>query len=289
MPPFEDHTMLFSQRVGITKACKIVQRECMDNDLRNSLWSALTLLYWDNFSYNMYPDTYNVKKSNFSELIFSLWLNYFKIPVDRIPARWDELLPELRDYFFNSTWHQAYDFVEFIAENGSKFTKAKFIASCNRYMERENSAYRFVNSTIIEITSPQEIAEIETAISNSSPYAGVKTHLDTAISMLSSKTNRDYRNSIKESISAVESLAKQIDGDESGTLGAILNKLEKSKRLHPALKNAFSYLYGYTNDADGIRHALLDESNLTNADARFMLICCSAFINYAIDSIATAK
>ena len=52
-----------------------------------------------------------------------------------------------------------------------------------------------------------------------------------------------------------------------------------------ALRNAFSSLYGYTNDAEGIRHALLEEGNLTKADAKFMLVCCSAFINYALDSI----
>ena len=49
----------------------------------------------------------------------------------------------------------------------------------------------------------------------------------------------------------------------------------------------FSRRVGVPNDAEGIRHALLDEPSLTNADARFMLVCCSAFVNYVIDSIAT--
>ena len=39
-------------------------------------------------------------------------------------------------------------------------------------------------------------------------------------------------------------------------------------------------LYGYTSDADGIRHALLDESDLDFEDAKFMLVSCSAFTNY---------
>ena len=59
-----------------------------------------------------------------------------------------------------------------------------------------------------------------------------------------------------------------------------LRLIEKKGILHQALKKAFSALYGYTSDADGIRHALLDESTLTKADARFMLISCSAFVNY---------
>lgn len=110
---------------------------------------------------------------------------------------------------------------------------------CNKYLERENSAYRFLNGMIAEITSESEILEVEDAILKSTPYAGVKIHLETALSLLSSRTNPDYRNSIKESISAVESLAKQISGDPSGTLGAVLKALEKSHSLHPALKNAF--------------------------------------------------
>ena len=103
---------------------------------------------------------------------------------------------------------------------------------------------------------------------------------------MSNKTNPDYRNSIKESISSVESLAKQISKKNTATLGDALKELEKSKKLHPSLKNAFNSLYGYTSDAEGIRHALLKESNLTKADARFMLVCCSAFVNYAIESIS---
>ena len=41
-----------------------------------------------------------------------------------------------------------------------------------------------------------------------------------------------------------------------------------------------SNLYGYTNDADGIRHAMLEQPNLTAADAKYFLISCTAFVNY---------
>lgn len=50
--------------------------------------------------------------------------------------------------------------------------------------------------------------------------------------------------------------------------------------MHPALKGSFEKLYGYTSDAEGIRHALLDEPNLDFEDAKFMLVSCSAFVNY---------
>jgi hypothetical protein len=46
------------------------------------------------------------------------------------------------------------------------------------------------------------------------------------------------------------------------------------------MKNAFLNLYGYTSDANGIRHAMMDEPNLTADDAKFFLLVCTSFINY---------
>lgn len=57
-------------------------------------------------------------------------------------------------------------------------------------------------------------------------------------------------------------------------------------KLHKALKTGFSSLYGYASDAEGIRHAMLDESKLSFSDAKYMLVSCSAFVNYLIGKIA---
>ncbi|HHG2223482.1 TPA: hypothetical protein Q4A38_05340, partial [Synechococcus sp. WH 5701] len=146
-------------------------------------------------------------------------------------------------------------------------------------LARENSAYRFVEGQIAEITSKAEIEAVEMAIEAAGPYAGVSSHLTSALALMSDRTSPDYRNSIKESICAVESLAKQIAKKPSATLGVVLNELERTHALHPALKSAFSSLYGYTSNAQGIRHAPLDEPTLSKSDARFILVCCSALVN----------
>jgi hypothetical protein len=278
----------FSQRIGIKSLKKLAQRESIDDELRGSLWSLLELIYWENYKPVSvgYNEISYVRRSNIESLVIPLWLHYFKKPVDTIDEYWEDCRVRLRKYFFAAEWYEVYDFVEFIAKYGWEEKKDIFIKHVNSCLERENSAYRFVNGLITEITSGEEISEVEAALSVAERFSGVKVHLQTALALMSDRKDPDYRNSIKESISAVEALAKKLSGDESGTLGAILRSLEKSKKLHPALKTAYSSLYGYTNDADGIRHAMLDESNLTKADARFMLICCSAFINYAFDSLA---
>ena len=97
---------------------------------------------------------------------------------------------------------------------------------------------------------------------------------------LSDRKSPDYRNSIKESISAVEGMCALITRQERSDLNAALRELERHVGLHGALKAAFNSLYGFSSDSNGIRHALLDEAKLTFDDAKFMLVTCSAFVNY---------
>lgn len=279
--------MRFSQRLGYSTSAKLAQRESIDDELRASLWSALTKFFWEKYrsqGSGMYGRSDYVKGSNLEDLIEAMWLHYFKQPIDTIDTYWEHCHKKLRTYYFKAEWYEVYDFIEFIATYGHQNLTKDFIRVCNIFLERENSAYRFINSKICEVTSQTEIDTVENAIASSEKMFGVNTHLKAALTLYSDRKNPDYRNSIKESISSIESLAKQITGDNNGTLGSALTLLEKNKAIHPALKKAFSALYGYTSDADGIRHALMDESESTKADAKFMLVSCSAFVNYIIDN-----
>jgi hypothetical protein len=104
--------------------------------------------------------------------------------------------------------------------------------------------------------------------------------------MLSDKEKPDYRNSIKESISAVESACRLVTGLPKATLS---DALKRVPNLHPALALGFDKIYGYTNDAEGIRHSLTtDQAANTYTEAKFMLVACSAFVSY-LQSAATVK
>ena len=133
--------------------------------------------------------------------------------------------------------------------------------------------------TIAPITSNEEISGIEEALDTNKYIA---SHLEKALEHLSDKKSPDFPNSVKESISAVEAMCSLIVDDKSATLGDALSIIQRRSKieLHKSLRNAFDKLYSYTSDAEGIRHALLDESNLSFEDAKFMLVSCSAFINY---------
>jgi len=60
-----------------------------------------------------------------------------------------------------------------------------------------------------------------------------------------------------------------------------LDKLEeRGVIIHKALKCAFKKLYGYTSNARGIRHGSIGFAHVPAEDAQYMLVTCSAFVNY---------
>lgn len=152
----------------------------------------------------------------------------------------------------------------------------------NALFEEEFVGYRMIAHEITPITNEVEINEIKTSLDIE--FEGCKSHIKKGLSLLSDREKPDYKNSIKESISAVESICQIICKDDKATLGKALNKLEESGiKLHRSLKEALSKLYGYTSDEGGIRHAEgLFESNVSFEDAKFMLVTCSAFVNYLV-------
>lgn len=153
-------------------------------------------------------------------------------------------------------------------------------------LQRHASAYRFVSDQIVPITSESEIATIETAMEATSTGAirVASVHLSAAPRHLANRQSPDYRNSIKESISAVEALCKVIAGTTSGVLRQALTNLVQKHQvaMHQQFRTALENLYNFTSDAQGIRHALMDEPTLDEEDARFMLVSCSAFVNYLV-------
>lgn len=91
----------------------------------------------------------------------------------------------------------------------------------------------------------------------------------------------DPPGAVRESIHAVESTARSFD-PKAKTLDPALRSLEAAGGLHPALKQAFSKLYGFTSDEQGIRHALIDspQADVGQDEAVFMLGACASFSSY---------
>lgn len=148
-------------------------------------------------------------------------------------------------------------------------------------LERENSGYRLVAGRVVPITSEVEIEEVREAVAVGGQLSHQR-HLATALDLLRDRDAPDYRNSIKESVSAVEAACQTVTGNAKATLADALKwlALKQPDMLHPALREGLNRLYGYTSDAKGIRHALTEgQSEPSFAEAKFMLVACSAFVN----------
>ncbi|GAB4512211.1 MAG: hypothetical protein Tsb0026_15990 [Sulfuricaulis sp.] len=265
----------FSERKGFTPVSRIIQTEGMSDELRNSLWNVLHAQIFGKRSFMQWAGDRTPLIFWFSEQI---WADYLKKPIDERPELPGSIFDLIRDYFFRVPWYEVYNFIEFIVKLCAKGYPT-LEPTLNYVLERELAGYRIVAGIVTDITHPQEVAALQAALEDDK-FSGVTKHLQTALEHLSRKENPDYRNSIKESISAVEAMANIITGNPKATLGDALKNLEAKKKIHGALKNGFSSLYGYTSNAGGIRHAMLDEPNIMAHDAKYFLLSCTSFVQY---------
>jgi hypothetical protein len=281
----------FSERIGLKKARTELDKDKLPQDLRNSLW---TVMYEKVFNFlsndRGYMDsghTIDGKTAEYSDAALfyrRLWIDFYKFPIDNLALANGKIFnlspfDFIRKWFFDAAWNEVYELLEFTAESQGRF----FTDACNYYLKRELSGYRFVNGLLVEINNQEEVVEIENALNISDNFKPVRTHLSTSLNLMANKKKPDFRNSIKESISAVESLCKIIIKNDTATLGEALKLIEKKHNIPNSLKAGFSSIYGYTSDKGGIRHGLLqDDIDVGIDEARFMLIACSAFINYLI-------
>ena len=275
---------LFSERYGYTKPSEVLIREEMTQEIENAICSSFDIL-----------NNYLIKNFNgdvYKDLELYLWTDFLN-------ERYNDFYSDYGGHMIVAThvlkskdyeWFLKLDLVEKSVKwlyamgkknQGIKITAGNFTSKINHEFERLNYAYRFVDTEIVELTNEQEIKSIETCLATSGN--NVRMHMSTALELISERPVGKYSNSIKESISAVEAVCREITGEKD--LGRALDCLIKKGVVIPqSLKNAFNKLYDYTNDKEtGIRHALMDESGEykpTYAEALFMLVSCSAFVNY---------
>ncbi|RHV68533.1 MULTISPECIES: AbiJ-NTD4 domain-containing protein [Clostridia] len=280
----------FSDRNGIKPENIEIQLKDFDKRTRVQLQNMINNMYaktynyglneWDSeiqefFRYvlgDIYAEPTDVQKRYYATDIFLIINNtinkdsYDEVltVIEALVQYWDSYMQKWRpDYYI-----EYYGYVD-----------SSLYEEANEVFEKEYIGYRFIDEKITPISDKYEVAAVNEALQNI--YQPVREHISKANSLLADRENPDYENSIKESISAVEAICEIITG-ESGTLGKLLTKVEqKGVYIHSALQSAYKVLYGYTSDASGIRHARkLGGVDSTFAEAKYMLVACSAFVNY---------
>lgn len=291
--------MTFSEREGIDPK-PILEKHDMPERLRNRLWNVMDKLFIPSQDFKeevtsmrnnsdfdqpfgISTKTYN---ANNIGLHNAIWENF----LGRRRLDSDIYLVEIKDFKVilikncDQHWYRIYDFIEFLYQywkkNPPEFSLADITDEFNMVLSEEKSAYKIVSGQFRPIISDMEISEIDTA--TQMPYAEPKAHLDKAIKFYAHRENPDYANSIKESMSALESLAKIVLKTNKGTLGKLVTKLENKKIIPTTLKQACDKLYGFANE---FRHGQSQSGkDATESEARFILVTCSTMLNFIIEN-----
>ena len=274
----------FSERKGLIQFSDIVQTDSLNDRTRNKIYSAIQDIF-TSLDSNMVG-----LKNKFCEYFYEEILSLTKNHIPRshnsyCPYDYGKIFESIYEMILSYDYNEVFDLIEGMIKtfnyvddkNPFKIDHKEdiFINRINSIFGNENVNYKIINGLITDIVGKEEINSINETINNSDKV--VSNHFKKALELL--YKTKDYDNSIKESITAVESICQIITGNNKATLGDGLKKLKED--IHPALKTAFEKLYGYTSDANGIRHANgIGEGNSTFSEARYMLISCSAFINY---------
>lgn len=268
---------LFSERYGYIKPSEVIIRERITPEIQNAICSCLDRLE------NKILTAYQA----LDKWVWTYFLNRRESDFTD-QYGWHKIVST--NFILNEkvAWYLKLDLVEFIVKYVFSYRSrisinyaTDFVKDLNSEFARLNFAYRIVDKEIVEISSEEEIVAIEKALVDGT--VNVRCHLNEALKLMSQRPIPDSRNSIKESISAVEAFCREKTGEN--TLGKALSKLENNGvQIPKMLKDAFDKLYAYTNQKDtGIRHALMDAEAAyvpSSDEAMFMLVACSAFLNY---------
>jgi hypothetical protein len=276
--------MSFSKRMGITRPPEVFITESATEGFKNQYWNLILELFYE-----------NKNEKWIREFTTEVWGTFLKKRNDSLPIYY-QMSASIRQALFEEgiQWFEWFNLGEFVYERtirGNPTRELYYQTEINRILESENYGFRFNNGQFIQITNEAEIAVINELLDRTTgqKLKGINTHIRTAISLLSKKPLPDYRNSIKESISALEAAPKIITGESGGGLDKALAILDSKLHIHEALKKAIRSLYGYTSDEDGIRHAIIEEREIYFEDAKYILLSCTSLVNFIIEKSIRAK
>lgn len=280
----------FSERKGIKHFSDIVQVNDLNERTRNKIYTVVSEKFDD-----LYIGYSNELKDKFVEYLYKELFSKTErdIPMWGNEYNYVEIFNTIYSIIIEYDYTDVFTFIEGIIKFFDITDKAtyymynykkEFIEAISNVFKAESVNYKIISNKITDIVDEEQIKSIENTLKN--PYKEVSGHYAKAIEQLYSV--KDFDNSIKESISSVEAMCQIITEKNNATLGEAL-KLLKNK-IHPALNGAFDKLYGYTSNANGIRHANgLGEGNSTFEEAKYMLISCSAFVNYLKENFEEGK
>ena len=210
-------------------------------------------------------------------------------PADEFRSDSEHHFREIKDLFMKGDYNRVFDFLLFVLRH--PLAPVEFRPAVASAFEKCMCAYTVVEDgpTIIPIVLPEQRKSIQEVfrVLRSGPFEGVRAHLRKSAEFIN---NGDWAESVRESIHAVESVARCLDAGAATSLKPALDALAQKVDLHGAFKKGIENFYGYTSDESGIRHALLEgQANVDMEDAVFMFGACTSFAAYLVNKARKAE
>ena len=271
----------FSQAQGIEEIPPILELGELPKNIRNRIWSAL-YRYLMECTGDGYDERYMRSSRHLPKLMEELFLKFYDVPYDLLP-KYEKIETLLRKEIYESEYNRVFDLILVILR--SKWCGKQLVEEMAEALNDSNSAYtmQIDPPLIMPRLSNEEAETIKRALDDlaAEEFSGARKHLTLAADFLAQDENNQ---AVRESIHAVESVARVLDDGAATSLKPALDSLEKKGVvIHRALRKAWEAMYGYTSDKNGIRHALLDDDEVVDQiEARFMIGACASFVSYLI-------
>ena len=283
-----DRTKLtFSQAAGIDPLPQPAALGELSWQARVSLWNITSQSLTVSATI---PDIFGSRQivSPWATLLYHYHTSHLHEPADEFVDDLEACASEIKKLFLHGAYNHVFDFLQVVLRHPS--TPHKFCDSVASVLKDCMCAYTVIEDgpTIVPISLPEQRKSIQDAFRVLKPdlFKGARSHLCKSAECIN---NGDLAGSVRESIHAVESVARRLNADAEKSLKPALDALSQKAPLHHAFKRGIENLYGYTSDEDGIRHALLGEQEKVDIDdAVFMFGACTSFTAYLVNKARTA-
>ena len=283
--PIDRTKITFSQAEGIDPLPQRAKLGELPWSVRNALWSGVFRWINDssNLSYNEFG-SFGILGEPWVSVLYDFHVSILNGPGDEFNSNLTGQLGEIKKLFLTADYNRVFDFLQFTMRHESipSYYRGFVVTTLRDSM----CAYSIIEGewTIVPSALPEQRQSVEEAfrLLSSGPFGGARKHLSRSGECIN---KNDYSGSVRESIHAVESVARRLDNNARTSLApALLSLSKKGLVMHGAFKSGIEKLYGYTSDEDGIRHSLSDvEANVDVADAVFMFGACASFAAYLVE------
>ena len=279
----DSRTLSFSQAQGYEEIPGPLNLAELPTEARTRIWNLFHGYLSEFFTYGPeYDGERRFVGRPWDDILYSMHRELEHGAVDDWDPSSDVIRCVLRHSIETLPFNKVFDLIQFVLRH--RACPRRFVADMTLEFAQCRLAYTIDEGpppTIVPAATPEEGRAVVEALRTlrESGMVGAAAHLRKASECIKAG---DWAGSVRESIHAVESVARLLDPAASATLGPALKALKKDGLLHPALEGSFKKLYGYTSNEQGIRHALLDraDSNVGMDEALFMLSACASFASF---------